>query len=189
MARVSRWLARELPPLPQNLDGDRRALGGRVEQRLCRREDASPTAVPNQEAEWAPAFDDDLRPLIPEGEYSVVCTKTSSYHDARYKREVVVLEFRVAEGPYAGTQLQRFHAASSSVRRGSVYLREWVIANNGHVPQRLDRLWPSKFRGKLFLARVRTVTKAWDGGNHAEGLRYSKIAAIVELLVSNEVIQ
>ena len=135
---------------------------------------------------WVPICDSDPRPLVPENEYTAGCTAARRFHHPIYKREVISLELMVLAEPYVGTRLERFYSATHRVGRNSVYLREWTIANGGRPPKRKDRMSLCKFEGKIFLVRVKTVKKAWDGNLHPEGLRYSKVAAILELLATNE---
>ncbi len=70
------------------------------------------------------------------------------------------------------------------VGRNSIYLREWTIANQGRLPRRRDRLPLSKFIRKLFLVKVETIERTWDGRRHSAP--YSKVAAILSLEVTNE---
>lgn len=70
--------------------------------------------------EWAPAFDDTLRPWMPPDEYRAICTNTGKYHDLRYKRDVIVLEFTITDGIYNGKRLQRFYPLSDRVKGGLV---------------------------------------------------------------------
>lgn len=55
--------------------------------------------------------------------------------------------------------------------RGSKYRRAWIMANDGEVPRREDRLWPSAFVDKIFKVSIR------DAGN---GEKYSVIDDILE---------
>ena len=64
-----------------------------------------------------PTFDDTLRPLLPPGEYSASCVRVRRYRDHRFNRNVIVLEFAVAEGEYGGAKLDRFYRQSLDVRR------------------------------------------------------------------------
>ena len=136
--------------------------------------------------EWAPTAKVPPRPLIVEGEYEAVCASQKKRRQPLFKRDTLVLTLRILDGPYADTRLQRFYPASKNVGPGSAYFREWTVANNGIPPRRGDRLSSRKFLGKLFLVDVRTVSKDWQGIALPKALRYSKVAAIRELLVSND---
>ncbi len=136
--------------------------------------------------EWAPTAKANPRPLIDEGEYEAICVSQEKRRQKLYKRETLVLTLHILDGPHADTRLQRFYPASKNVGPGSAYYREWTVANNGIPPRRRDRLSSRKFLGKLFLVDVRTVSKDWQAIALPKALRYSKVAAIRELLVSND---
>ncbi len=101
-----------------------------------------------------------------------------------FKRDVVALHFQIFDGAFVGTPLQRYYPATKRVGRNSTYLREWVLANQGQPPLRQDRLSLSKFTGKLFLIRVETIERTWDGQRHSAP--YSKVGAILSLEATNE---
>ncbi len=156
--------------------------------------------VGQQHDEWAPTCADDPRPLIPSGDYLCFCTGGKKFYHPMFKREVAVLHFQPIDGPFVGTPLERFFAVSKRfdrklkrmreyVGRNSIYLREWTIANQDQPPRRRDRMPLSKFFGKVFLVRVETIEKAWDGRVHPASLRYSKVSAILSLEVTDEPIQ
>ena len=139
--------------------------------------------------DWGPALDGHQRPWIPAGEYQAFCTKSSRYPDFRFKRTVGVLRFRIFEGEHRGTVVERFFNLKDRMSSRCAYPREWIIANNNEPPPRADRMAMRKFVGKLFLVRVVTVDRAWDGGTYPQPLRYSKVAGILALLFTNERIQ
>lgn len=151
-------------------------------------------------SEWAPVFDSDPRPLIPPGDYLCLCIGGKKFYNPMFKREVAVLHFQSIDGTFAGTPLERFFAVTKRrdpksdrlreyIGRNSVYLREWVIANQDQLPRRRDRMRLSKFFDKVFSVRVDTIERAWDGRLHPACLRYSKVAAILSLEITNEPIQ
>lgn len=131
-----------------------------------------------------PVCADNPRLWIPEGEYQAICGKVSKFRHPIFKREIVALQLRICDGEHQGVQLERFYPWTGKVGRNSGFWREWTIAN-GTVPSRRDRLSMRKFVGKIFLVRVATVQKSWDGARHGPGA-YSKVAAILELIVTNE---
>jgi hypothetical protein len=83
-------------------------------------------------------------------------------------------------------RLPRYYPAECKAGRGSLYYREWTIANQDRPPHRRDRLKLTKFRGKLFSVEVVTVETAWDKRPRSPGTRYSKVNAILRLLTTNE---
>ncbi|UVT19825.1 MAG: hypothetical protein H8K03_18890 [Nitrospira sp.] len=62
----------------------------------------------------------------------------------------------------------------------SKYLQQWSIAA-GKRPSRRDRLTTKIFRGKVFLARVRTVTTGHDGRERDVAWHYSVIDSLIEV--------
>lgn len=145
----------------------------------------SPT-VPATEQGWGPTCAADPRPLIPPGTYLALCTHAKKFSHPLFKREIISLTFQVIDGPFVGTELQRYHPAAKRVGRNSVFLREWCIANQDFQPRRRDRLALAKFTGKVFRIQVVTVSRTWDGRRHPRALEYSKVAAILDLQVTNE---
>jgi hypothetical protein len=137
--------------------------------------------------EWAPIAGDDPRPLVPPGEYTLLCTDAERKMYPFYRRAAVVLSLRICEGPYQGIVLQRFYnvPADATIGRGSAYWREWTLANQGVPPRRRERMALAKFKGKLFTGEVVTVEVDRDGAALANAM-YSKVARLTELLVTNE---
>lgn len=151
---------------------------------------ASPAATDDEDdGANIPVFDDEARPLIPDGIYQAVCVKARMSFMHRFRRSLVILWLDVATGEHAGVRLERFLNVGERVGRGSDYFHEWTLANDGEPPSRKDRMAPSKFRGKLFEVEVVTVCKDSRGKARAEPLRYSKVARIIRLLVTNEACQ
>ncbi len=115
-----------------------------------------------------------------------------------FKREVAVLHFQPIDGAFVGTPLERFFSVNKRrdpetkrmrehpVGRNSIYLREWTIANQDRPPHRRERMPLSKFFGKVFSVRVRTIERTWDGLEHPASLRYSTVCAILSLEATNE---
>ena len=139
-----------------------------------------------QEAESTPVCDRDPAPLVPDGEYPASCKSAKRYRNPRYKRDEIVLTFVLYECEKAGTEVMRYFAASTAGRPRSNYNREWVIANQGIPPSRGDRMPYKKFAGKLFRVRVSTVTTDAYQEKLPPALQYSKVAAILELVQTNE---
>src|SRR3984893_6432931 len=143
---------------------------------------------PENSDDFAPVLADELRPLIPEGDYQAMCVAARRVNIPQFRREMVCLDMRIFDGEHEGTTLKRFLniRRDGKIGRNSTYLREWVIANQGQAPDRKDRMTLKKFTGKLFKVSVGTVKKAFDAGIHPVGLQYSKVDAILELLTTND---
>jgi hypothetical protein len=135
--------------------------------------------------EWSPVAGENPRPLIPPGEYDAICTKAGRREMVLWKRAVIALEFRVFEGPYMNTQVERFYPAKNRVGRSCAYYREWSIAA-GRAPRRGERMRPSKFLGKLFRVEVQTVASDQRQNPLPPPVQYSKVARLLELLATNE---
>jgi hypothetical protein len=160
--------------------------GGQSEERAVAVRSA-PCEEPESSAEqWAPIAAEDARPRIPDREYVAFCKKVSKYRNPRFKREEIALHFVICEGVHSNTNLTRFYLVETAGRLRSHYYREWVIANNGRPPARGDRMALKKFKGKLFKVRVSTVVTDAYQERLQPGTQYSKVAAILELLQSNE---
>lgn len=131
--------------------------------------------------DFEPACQVDVPPLIPAGDYEVV------FYRAEEKRlwgkNRLFLHFRVAQqGEHLGQAL--FMAvtvpANGRFSLSSKYLMQWSIAA-GNRPTRLDRLSTRVFRGKVFLARVRTVKSGHDGKERPPSWQYSVIDSLLEV--------
>jgi len=96
------------------------------------------------------------------------------------------LAFSLVECKWQGTKLLRYYSAETAGARRSNYYREWVIANQGIVPSRGDRLPYKKFTQKLFKVRVVTVSSDAYQEKLPPTLQYSKVGAILELVQTNE---
>ncbi|MGD0921687.1 MAG: hypothetical protein ABSA70_08005 [Terriglobia bacterium] len=105
-----------------------------------------------------------------------------------WKREGIVVDFQILDGPFQGTVLERFYSITPRVGTISSFYREWVVAAN-RLPRRGEHLRASKFCGKLFRVEVATVKKDWNQKELPKLLQYSKVARVLELLASNEAIQ
>jgi hypothetical protein len=140
----------------------------------------------SSEEQWAPVAADDPRPRIPDGQYVAFCKRVSKYRNPRFKRDEIALHFVICEGVYSKTKLMRFYLAETAGRLRSHYYREWVIANDGKPPARGDRMPLTRFKGKLFAVRVTTVVTDAYQEKLQPALQYSKVAAVLELLQSNE---
>ena len=122
-----------------------------------------------------------IPPLIPEGTYVVGYRG----HEKRkmFEREMWLLHFEIVEaGDYNGTKLFMIANYPKNGRWsvGSKFVQCWIVAQ-GKRPDRIDRLSPSVFRKKYFLAKVSTVKKNILGLPRPEAARYSKIDILVSL--------
>ena len=96
------------------------------------------------------------------------------------------MHLTLCECDSAGVTLPRYYSAGTAGKKRSNYNREWVIANQGIPPSRGDRMPYKKFTGKLFKVRVKTVSTDAYQEKLPPGLQYSKVAAILELVQTNE---
>jgi hypothetical protein len=125
-------------------------------------------------------------PRVTAGEFLASCKTARKYQNPRFKREEIVLQFVLCDCKCAGTTLCRYYSAMTAGKPRSNYNREWVIANQGAPPLRGDRMPYKKFVGKLFGVRVNTVTTDAYQEKLPPSLQYSKVAAILELVQTNE---
>lgn len=145
-----------------------------------------PSGARKEEQKWAPTCDHDPAPCVPENEYLAFCKGAQQYRNPRFKRDEIALELILCDCAWAGTKLMRFFSVQTAGKKRSNYYREWVIANQGIAPSRGDRMPLKKFTGKLFRVRVSTVcTDAYQEAL-PPALQYSKVAAILELVQTNE---
>jgi hypothetical protein len=109
------------------------------------------------ERAWEVSFEaaSDSAALIPEGEYlATVAAPPKVYRLFDSLR--LVLTFEIRQSPHAGT-LVEFIAQVRTGKR-SRFREAWEVANGGPARRR-DRMPLTVFRNRLFLVRVRTVTK------------------------------
>lgn len=138
------------------------------------------------EQSWAPICDENPAPRVPEGEYLAFCKSAQKYRNPRFKREEIALQLTLCDRECAGAKLTRYFSAETAGKKRSNYYREWVIANQGVAPSRGDRMPYKKFTGKLFKVRVTTVTTDAYQEKLPPSVQYSKVAAILELVQTNE---
>ncbi len=127
-----------------------------------------------------------LPPLIPEGVYLVMYQS----HERRkmFGRDMLILSFEVIEaGHFHGTKLFMIANLPKNGRWpfGSKFVQCWIVAQ-GKRPDRFDRLSPSVFKRKAFLAKVSTVKKNILGLPRHDASRYSKITTLVSLAAGGE---
>ena len=144
------------------------------------------SGVKKEEQAWAPTCDQDPAPSVPEGEYLALCNGAQKYRNPRFKRDEIALQLILCDCEQAGTKLMRYFSAETAGKKRSNYKREWVIANQGIAPCRGDRMPYKKFAGKLFRVRVATVCTDAYQEKLPLALQYSKVAAILELVQTNE---
>lgn len=140
----------------------------------------------NGEGSSDPTCDRDPAPWVPEGQYLAFCKTAHKYRNPRFKREEIAVQFVLCDCKWAGTTLTRYYSARTAGRPRSNYYREWVIANQGVPPSRGDRMPSRKFTRKLFNVRVSTVATDAYQEKLPPALQYSKVAAILELVQTNE---
>jgi hypothetical protein len=143
----------------------------------------------NEEQPWAPTCDQNPAPCVPEGEYLAFCNSAQKYRNPRFKRDEIALQFALCDCEWAGIRLMRYFSVVTAGKKRSNYYREWVIANQGIAPSRGDRMPYKKFTGKLFRVRVATVCTDAYQEKLPPALQYSKVAAILELVQTNEKVE
>jgi len=114
------------------------------------------------------------------------CNSALKYRNPRFKRDEIALQFTLCDCKWAGTKLRRYFSVETAGKKRSHYYREWVIANQGIAPSRGDRMPYKKFAGKLFRVRVATVCTDAYQEKLPPTLQYGKVAAILELMQTNE---
>lgn len=123
--------------------------------------------------------------LVPEGVYEMAFVRAEKHEFKSWKRWKIFLWFQVmTPGDHLGQKLYMGCTAPGKGRMalGSKYWLAWTVAA-GRRPQRRDRLSTSAFRGKVFLARVRTVKKKTDkDGYHTARLPEQYYSTIDELI-------
>lgn len=136
---------------------------------------------PTEDNDLEPSGHIDVAPLLPAGDYEV------SYHRAEEKRlwgkNRIFLHFRIAQqGEHLGKALYMSAVMPSNGKfsLSSKYLMQWSLAA-GFRPTRLDRLSTKIFKGKIFLARVRTVRTDHAGNERPDFWHYSIIDTLLEV--------
>lgn len=130
---------------------------------------------------------DELRPLIPEGEYLAQCIelKVIRYFDSHRLR----LWFKILEGQYADTVLELFlnlmdgktGSRFKNVPPASNYYKNWFIANNCRQPERRDRMSHKLFLNGIFKVRVRNASPRYPNSREKmpDGMQYSVISYLI----------
>jgi hypothetical protein len=124
---------------------------------------------------------DQLQPHLPEGEYLVEFLR----HEERtqWKAKKLLLWFKIFLGnKFQGVEL--FMSCPIPQKKwgsGSKFIRAWALAT-GKLPDRFDRVSTKVFRGKIFNAQVRTVTKDSAQNDIPAAAQYS----IIDHLISVE---
>ncbi len=136
-------------------------------------------------------------PLIPDGEYLGVCTRTYWDRNSRTYGERIYVYFRLLEdGEHIGKELRMI--CRPSVFPTSKYYIAWSIAHDGPPRSRNTKLSPKIFPGKLYRIRTATVRprhritgpdgKTRSGDFLPEHLWYSKVDCILTLELTDPVI-
>jgi hypothetical protein len=143
--------------------------------------------VDDSEDDDDPIAADAPRPLVPPGEYNLLCTRTIRQRFPGFHRHGIVLTLQICDELHIGTFIERYFniPEDGKIRRGGHYYAEWIIANGGVLPHRRDKMAKKKFLGKMFRGRVVTVTtnsNKMDLGAAA----YSKVERLFALVATNE---
>lgn len=127
--------------------------------------------------------------LIPEGKYEAAFLRAE--RKWLWGREKFFLWFQIlSQGDFHGEELYMACNAPKKAKRGKVatsnkYYQAWVLAAERR-PDRYDRISTKEFRGKVFLLKVRTVTKNAKNLSLPPLLQYSVIDDVLERLTDSE---
>ena len=118
---------------------------------------------------------------IPEGRYHVAFRRVEK--KTMWNTQKLLLSFVVQDlGEWHGVEL--FLSCplppNNKFPAGSKFLRIWTLAN-GAKPDRFDRMSTNVFKGKIFVAKVVTVTHDWTQQPIPEAAQYSKIDTLLSI--------
>ena len=123
---------------------------------------------------------DQLAPHLPDGEYLVQFLRYEERTQWRAKK--LILWFQICSlGEFQGMKL--FMSCQIPEKKwgsGSKFIRAWALAT-GRLPDRFDRVSTKAFRGKIFNAEVRTVTKDSAQKDIPMAAQYSIISNLISL--------
>jgi len=131
--------------------------------------------------------------LLPEGRYIVQCFECKEVYYKAYNAVKLRLEFRIIEGVHEGKVLLKYYNLTDN-RTGEKYksfsphtdyYSDWVIANNGNLPSRKDRMrMPYRiFKNGIFEVKVRNTKRKYrDGSAMPECLNYSVADHLIKRL-------
>lgn len=141
-------------------------------------------AHPDQDLEFA--CNTEKRPLIHEGKYEVVFLRAEKKW--LYGGQKVFLWFQiVSQGEFHGEKLYLACNVKQDGKWGesSKFYQAWVLAA-GRRPDRYDRMSTNVFRGKVFLAKVRSVNTNAKNLPRPPLLQYSIIDDLLDRLTDSE---
>ena len=143
------------------------------------RKKQSPRATDQEDFEFE--LKEQLPPKIPEGEYQVEFLRKEVR--TLWKAQKLILWFRILDfGEINGVQI--FMACSMPEGNkwgpGYKFLRAYALAT-GRLPDRFDRVSTKVFRGKIFIAEVRTVTKNSQQKDIPPAAQYSIISNLTSV--------
>lgn len=121
----------------------------------------------------------DLSPQLPEGEGRVQCVHWEK--NPMYGGKILFLFKYLEEGESYGETIKMWAAHHKKYTDSSKFLRMWILAT-GRRPDRFDRLSAEVFKGKVFRARIRTVTGNSKQKTLSELEKYSVIDELLEVL-------
>ena len=123
---------------------------------------------------------DQLSPHLPDDEYQVQFVRDEER--TQWKAKKILLYFKIVSfGEFHGVEL--FMSCQIPQKKwgsGSKFIRAWALAT-GRLPNRLDRVSTNVFRGKIFNAQVRTVTKDSAQKDIPAAAHYSIIDHLISL--------
>jgi len=126
-------------------------------------------------------------PLLPEGEYVVGYVKHVTFEQFRSKK--VVFYFQIIDhGKWHGAILERFYNVerftSKRGKNGSFippprgnFMLDYAMCFG--MPLRRDRISLTRFEGKLFRVKVRTVKQNHEQRKYPESMQHSVIDSIL----------
>jgi hypothetical protein len=123
--------------------------------------------------------DDDYKPLIPNGTYTVQCIN----YDNKFclgKSRKLFLTFKILEGEHQGKKIfQAFNMPyNGRIRTGSKYFKTWCMVNNWQNPSRNAKMSPRIFLNKIYTVKTRTVKPLHDKREMPECFFYSVVDEI-----------
>lgn len=121
-------------------------------------------------------------PLIPEGEYQAISRQAKILNG--FKRRTLQVDFEIVGGRYDRTRLPWYcplPAKGQRPPRSSYFFRAWVMIH-GRDLRRGERPSTHHFEGKMFRVRVTTVPDDHHKDPLPDGLKYSRVAKLLERL-------
>lgn len=139
-------------------------------------------AEPKADIDIESSCEVEIPPIVTPGKYEVAFLRAERKANL-WGRGRAFLHFRITEpGPFFGVTLFMSTTLPPAGRfsLSSKFLQQWSLAA-GRRPARRDRLSTNVFRGKRFLAAVRTVVHDSAGLDREATWQYSVIDRLIEV--------